>query len=91
MGTKLMNLIIKLPPKEEREEMINAWIDGLINSDYENFSEKVDDMLHDGFSTHGITCLFLHETTAKLVCNRVSENTDSQWIEAALGSPICLN
>jgi len=86
-----MNLIIKLPPKEEREDIIDAWIDGLLSSDYEHFSSKVGGLINDGFSTHGITCLVLHETTTKVVKNRITDQSDSPWIDAAFEAPISLN
>lgn len=86
-----MNLIIKLPPKDERESMVTAWIEGLKHGDYERFEDEVESSLQSGCSHHGITCLFLHEMTTKVVRSRLSEHYDSPWVDAAFGSPICLN
>lgn len=86
-----MNLIIKLPPKKERDDIIDAWIDGLLSSNYKDFSTKVGGLIDNGLSTHGITCLVLHETTTKVVKNRISDQSDSPWIEAAFEAPISLN
>lgn len=86
-----MNLIINLPPKEDREDLINAWVEGLIKNDYSRYYSKVNETLEEGFNTHSVNCLFIHESTARLVRSRVEERQDSPWISVAFSSPICLN
>jgi hypothetical protein len=87
-----MNLIIKLPPKAERDELVDAWVNGLLfDHSYTEFHNVMHVITGSGFHHNGVTCLFLHETTTHLVHQRISKLRDSEWIDAAFKVPICLN
>ncbi|MEN9840067.1 MAG: hypothetical protein RL177_1546 [Bacteroidota bacterium] len=87
-----MNLIIKLPPKAERDELVDAWVNGLLfDQSYTEFHNVMQVITGSGFHHNGVTCLFLHETTTHLVHQRISKLRDSEWIDAAFKVPICLN
>lgn len=87
-----MNLIIKLPPKAERDELVDAWVNGLLfDQSYTEFHNVMHVITGSGFHHNGVTCLFLHETTTHLVHQRISKLRDSEWIDAAFKVPICLN
>lgn len=87
-----MNLIIKLPPKAERDDLVKAWVNGVTNgTDFSEFQSFMGHMVESGFSPNGITCLFLHDSTTKMIVSALKKEIDSQWLEPAFSVPICLN
>ncbi len=87
-----MNLIIKLPPKAERDDLVKAWVSGVMQGeDFSEFRSLLNTMVESGFNHNGIACLFLHETTTKLIQKELSKEMDTPHIEIALALPIGLN
>ncbi len=87
-----MNLVIKLPPKAERDELVEAWITGvLFDRSYTEFQNVMQLLTRSGFQPNGITCLFLHDTTTQRIHARIMKERPSPWMDAAFRAPICLN
>ena len=90
--THVMNLVIKLPPKAERDELVDAWINGLLfDHTFTEFNNVMHVLTESGFHHNGIACVFLHDTTTHLVHQRVSKLRPTGWTDAAFKVPICLN
>ena len=88
-----MNFVIQLPPEIVRNQMIEAWVSGLIDSeaDFTRYQELVRKVIEEGYSSHGINCFFMHESTQKFIKNKIILKRHTQFIEAALFHPICQN
>jgi hypothetical protein len=87
-----MNLIIKLPPKAERDDIVKSWIVGVKDgTDFSEFKALLQNLVESGHHHNGIACLFLHDTTTKLIRQQLAKEVNSPWIEAAFRVPISLN
>ncbi|TNE72412.1 hypothetical protein EP331_07185 [bacterium] len=88
-----MNLLIQLPPEVKRKEMIEAWVSAFVNQEngFDNFQQIVHELIDEGYSSHGINCFFLHESTQKFIKNKIVLKRNTPFIEAALFHPISLN
>lgn len=87
-----MNLIIKLPPKAERDDIVRAWINGVKQGDdYAEFKALLQSMVESGYNHNGIACLFLHDTTTRLIQQQLGKEIKSSHIEIAFTLPIGLN
>ncbi|HAC14892.1 MAG TPA: hypothetical protein DCE78_02955 [Bacteroidetes bacterium] len=87
-----MNLIIKLPPKAERDDIVKAWVSGVKQGDnFAEFRSLLQGMVDTGYNHNGIACLFLHESTTKLIRHQLSKEVNSEHLEIALALPIGFN
>lgn len=87
-----MNLIIKLPPKAERDDIVRAWVNGVKQGDsFSEFRSLLQDMVDSGYNHNGIACLFLHESTTKLIRQQLSKELASEHLDIALTLPIGFN
>lgn len=88
-----MQIVIQLPPEIKRNEMIEAWVSGIINQEngFTDFQQLVNKLIDEGYSGLGINCFFLHETTQKFIKNKIVLRKHTPFIEAALYHPISLN
>lgn len=87
-----MNLIIKLPPKAERDDIVKAWVSGIRQNDqFSEFKALLQEMVDSGFNHNGIACLFLHESTTRLIRQELSREMHSELLDVALNLPIGFN
>lgn len=88
-----MQIVIQLPPEIKRNEMIEAWVTGIINQEngFTDFQQLVNKLIDEGYSGLGINCFLLHETTQKFIKNKIVLRKHTPFIEAALYHPISLN
>jgi len=87
-----MNLIIKLPPKAERDDIVKAWVNGVTQKDqFSEFKALLQEMVKAGYNHNGIACLFLHETTTRLIRQELSREITSEFLDVALNLPIGFN
>lgn len=88
-----MDFLITLPPDVIRKQIIDAYVADILegNTELSNVSVIVNDLLSKGYNRLGINCLFMHETTAKFIKNKIRLKRDSEFISAAFSFPICLN
>lgn len=88
-----MNFLIQLPPEIARKQMIDAWVQCFLSNEnaFDEFNSLVAKMVEAGSSVHGISCFFIHDSTQKVIKNKIVLKRQSPFIEAALFHPICLN
>lgn len=87
-----MNLIIKLPPKAERDDIVRSWIQGVKQGDdFTDFKLVMQQLIDSGFHHNGIACLLLHETTLQLIRQQLNKELHSPHIDIAFKLPIGLN
>jgi hypothetical protein len=88
-----MDFLITLPPDVIRNKIIDAFVTDFVKGDHHFHScrKLINELLAEGYSRNGITCLFLHESTQKFIKNKIVLKKDSTFLQAALANPICLN
>ncbi len=87
-----MNLTVNLPPRSKRDEVVDAWVRGLIiDGDFSDYQHVVKRLLDAGYTHNGISCFLLHRNTAEMVKRRISGHLFSPTLQVAFESPLCLN
>lgn len=87
-----MNYIIKLPPKSKRDDIIDAWVNDVLNDhDYRKFRSTLNHLIDSGFNRDGVMFMYLHNTTNEIAKKRIMQQSGYELANIAFCSPISLN
>lgn len=87
-----MFLSVKLPPRRERDVLVEAFANGVRNNDgFEELRFHMGRLIEQGHSYEGIVCMMMHMATFKLIRLKLNGFGDKTNIDALLSHPISLN
>lgn len=87
-----MHLTIKLPPKSERDKIVDAYIEGLVQDrSYERLFKSIEELCERGYEKHGIMCMATHRSTFRIIRMKLADIGNKENMDAALAAPISLN
>lgn len=89
---KSISLVIKLPEKDDRKELIESWIHDLKNDpEFHSFRTKARNLEQKGIDHCGIGCLMLHDGTNRMIRSGFREQISEEHLKLAFIKPISLN
>lgn len=87
-----MNYIIKLPPKSKREDIIDAWVNDVLNDhEYKKLRATLDELIESGFNRDGVMFMFLHKSTHEIARKKILDQSHYELADIAFSTPISLN